>query len=100
MTRWFALGLILVGCNGLTAQTADMIKEVMGSVDQRPLRPNPFGGGLVQLPQLMINAQPPAAPNLKGQNQPVPPNQPQPRRSLRSATIPAGPAKFDQHGDP
>jgi WD40 repeat protein len=102
MTRWFAFGLLLICGVSAQAQTADMIEEIVGFV--RPMRPNPFGGGLVRVPQFQIAAQqkavqPPPVP-VQPQPQQQPPATPAVvRRPLRSTTTPAGPPKLDQYGD-
>lgn len=104
MTRWFALGLLLVGGLSLEAQSRVELFQTEGR--SVPSRPNSFGGGMVQAPLFQIAAQPPpavAVPLKAPGQQPVPPgNQlPQPqRRTLRSAMIPVGPVKLDLSGDP
>lgn len=109
MTRWVALGLILICGAGAHAQTADVITDVTDGA-MRVLRPNPLGGGLVRLPLWQILAQPVPAPVPPGGLAPaaaVPPPQPQPplnqpriRRPVRPSIVPIGAAKLDQYGDP
>src|SRR5580692_4249534 len=105
MTRWFALGLILVCETVAFPQTKDVINDDSNPWSSRPVRPNSFGGGMVQIPQYLIAAQqkaiqPPPNPNAP-QPQPQPPATPPAiRRPVRTTIVPTGPVKLDQHGDP
>jgi WD40 repeat protein len=105
MTRWLALGLVLICGVVVQAQTAGVIEEIVGlERSLRPLRPNPLGGGLVPMAMVQVVAQPAPLPPPGGG---PPPNAnaiihlpSANRRPVRSRIVPIGPVKLDQYGDP
>jgi WD40 repeat protein len=104
MNRWVCGGvLVLVAVSAAGAQNARVQQQVqllITELDSRGPReiPNPFGGGGVVVPAMPVAQKlrilPPGAPPQEI------PQSPSRQRPIRPAPVPAGPPKFDRHGDP
>src|SRR5262245_42411071 len=108
MTRWLSLGLILVCGSPAFAQTADVIIEIEGALRATKLRPNPLGGGAVQMAApgngralaLWVGQPVKLAPAPGPGGAPLGGPRSDGSRPVRSTLVAAGPAKLDRHGDP